>query len=190
MLHVLAGRILPASRTSTASTIPRPSRWRAEPSSPPTGARLMPATSAAFTSTSRTESSTVRMGSSAGTGPDLAELTNGNIVVVWADTVNSSDGNEDIRGQIISADGDKIGGEFSVTNQSGSQWTPAVAAARGQRFFVVWEDLQATATALPSRGRCSPPAASNRARLSLSIPRPRTTRRLRRSRPLPTAMRS
>ena len=88
-----------------------------------------------------TESSTVRMGSSAGTGPDLAELTNGNIVVVWADTVNSSDGNEDIRGQIISADGDKIGGEFSVTNQSGSQWTPAVAALADGRFFVVWEDL-------------------------------------------------
>ena len=88
-----------------------------------------------------TESGTVRMGSSAGTGPDLAELTNGNIVVVWADTINSSDGNEDIRGQIISADGDKIGGEFSVTNQSGSQWTPAVAALADGRFFVVWEDL-------------------------------------------------
>ena len=88
-----------------------------------------------------TESGTVRMGSSAGTGPGLAELTNGNIVVVWADTVNSSDGNEDIRGQIISADGDEIGGEFSVTNQSGSQWTPAVAALADGRFFVVWEDL-------------------------------------------------
>jgi Ca2+-binding RTX toxin-like protein len=88
-----------------------------------------------------TESGTVRMGSSAGTSPDLAELTNGNIVVVWADTVNSSDGNEDIRGQIISADGTEIGGEFAVTNQSGSQWTPAVAALTDGRFFVVWEDL-------------------------------------------------
>ena len=44
-------------------------------------------------------------------------------------------------GQIISADGDEIGGEFSVTNQSGSQWTPAVAALADGRFFVVWEDL-------------------------------------------------
>ena len=88
-----------------------------------------------------TESGTVRMGSSAGTGPGLAELTNGNIVVVWTDTVNSSDGNEDIRGQIISADGTKIDGEFVVTNTSDSQWTPAVAALADGRFFVVWEDL-------------------------------------------------
>ena len=64
------------------------------------------------------------MGSSAGTSPGLAELTNGNIVVVWEDTVNSSDGNEDIRGQIISADGDKIGGEFSVTIQSSATGGP------------------------------------------------------------------
>jgi Ca2+-binding RTX toxin-like protein len=88
-----------------------------------------------------TEANTVRVGSSAGTGPGLAELTNGNIVVVWTDTVNSSDGNEDIRGQIISADGTKIGGEFVVTNASDSQWTPAVAALTDGRFFVVWEDL-------------------------------------------------
>src|SRR5262245_41256545 len=88
-----------------------------------------------------TEANTVRMGSSAGTGPGLAELTNGNIVVVWTDTVNSSDGNEDIRGQIISADGTKIGGEFVVTNASDSQWTPAVAALTDGRFIVVWEDL-------------------------------------------------
>jgi Ca2+-binding RTX toxin-like protein len=88
-----------------------------------------------------TESGTVRMGSSAGTGPGLAELTNGNIVVVWTDTVDSSDGNEDIRGQIISADGTKIGGEFVVTNTSDSQWTPAVAALTDGRFFVVWEDM-------------------------------------------------
>ena len=81
------------------------------------------------------------MGSSAGTGPGLAELTNGNIVVVWTDTVDSSDGNEDIRGQIISADGTKIGGEFVVTNTSDSQWTPAVAALTDGRFFVVWEDM-------------------------------------------------
>ena len=60
------------------------------------------------------------MGSTAGTGPDLAELTNGNIVVVWADG-DVSDGNEDIRGQIISADGDKIGGEFTIN--SSRQWT-------------------------------------------------------------------
>jgi Ca2+-binding RTX toxin-like protein len=88
-----------------------------------------------------TESGTVRMGSSDGTGPGLAELTNGNIIVVWTDTVNSSDGNEDIRGQIISADGAKIGGEFVVTNASDSQWTPAVAALTDGRFIVVWEDL-------------------------------------------------
>src|SRR5262245_21491298 len=88
-----------------------------------------------------TESGTVRMGSSAGTGPGLAELTNGNIVVVWTDAVDSSDGNEDIRGQIISADGAKIGGEFVVTNASDSQWTPAVAALTDGRFIVVWEDL-------------------------------------------------
>ena len=38
---------------STSFTIRALSRYRAEPSSPPTGARLMPATSAAFTSTSQ-----------------------------------------------------------------------------------------------------------------------------------------
>ena len=60
---------------------------------------------------------------------------------MWTDTVDSSDGNEDIRGQIISADGTKIGGEFVVTNTSDSQWTPAVAALTDGQFFVVWEDM-------------------------------------------------
>ena len=137
-----------------------------------------------------TESGTVRMGSSAGTGPGLAELTNGNIVVVWTDTLNSSDGNEDIRGQIISADGTKIGGEFFVTNHSGSQWTPAVAALTDGRFSSCGRTWQATAAARRSRARSSPRAASSRARNSPSTPRPRTTRRTRRSRPLPMAMRS
>ena len=138
-----------------------------------------------------TESGTVRMGSSVGTGPGLAELTNGNIVVVWTDTVNSSDGNEDIRGQIISADGTKIDGEFVVTNTSDSQWTPAVAALADGRFIVVWEDLAGDGERLRHQG-----AGIHRRRRSIGrgfhrqhLDRGRPEG-FRRSRPSPMAMRS
>jgi Ca2+-binding RTX toxin-like protein len=83
---------------------------------------------------------TVHVGSDNGIGPSIAQLTNGNVVAVWSDTLGSSDGNEDIRGQLLTEDGTKIGGEFVVTNQGNDQWTPEVAALTDGRFLVVWED--------------------------------------------------
>ncbi|MFN0192473.1 MAG: beta strand repeat-containing protein [Aestuariivirga sp.] len=91
-----------------------------------------------------TQAATVTAGSTNGNSADVAQLANGNIVVVWTDDVNSSDGNEDIRAQILTASGGKIGGEFAVTNKTGSQWTPAVAGLEDGRFVVVWEDLSGT----------------------------------------------
>jgi Ca2+-binding RTX toxin-like protein len=88
-----------------------------------------------------TLTNTVRVGSDNGNSPSAAQLQNGNVVVVWTDDIGSSDGHDDIRAQILTAGGVKIGGEFAVTAASNAQWTPEVAALIDGRFIVVWEDL-------------------------------------------------
>ena len=86
------------------------------------------------------QAGTVRVGSGVGGSPALSELDNGNFVVVWTDTVNSTDGATDIRGQILSPTSVKVGGEFAVSNLAGSQWAPAVAGLADGRFVAVWQD--------------------------------------------------
>ena len=73
--------------------------------------------------------------------PDVAVLTNGNIVVVWA-SFNQVPGPmslQDIYGQIFSPSGDKIGGEIAVNQFTlFNQRTPVVAALSDGRFVIAW----------------------------------------------------
>src|SRR5262245_7981981 len=80
------------------------------------------------------------VGSDYSENPALAELDNGNIIVVWEDG-DVGGGIDNIVGQLFSPDGTKIGGEFTIDSSSSDTWDPAVAALTDGRFIVVWEDL-------------------------------------------------
>ncbi|MCM8611447.1 hypothetical protein, partial [Accumulibacter sp.] len=69
--------------------------------------------------------------------PDVAVLANSRIVVVWHDDSNSS-----VRGQLYTAAGVTVGGEFTVStsdfDSSYGQW-PHVTALQGGGFVVSWD---------------------------------------------------
>ncbi|MBO3705820.1 MAG: hypothetical protein J5X21_05380 [Candidatus Accumulibacter sp.] len=71
------------------------------------------------------------------TNPDVAVLANGHIVVVWVDQAIG-----DIRGQLYTAAGVTIGGEFTVSssdfNSDYGQW-PHVTALQSGGFVVSWD---------------------------------------------------
>lgn len=71
-------------------------------------------------------------------GPDTAVLSDGRFVALWADD-SASDG--DIRGQLFSAEGVKLGDEFLAT-PDGEHYEPSVAALPDGGFVVVWRSLQ------------------------------------------------
>ncbi len=66
---------------------------------------------------------------------DSAPLANGTVIVVW----RSAEKNGDIKGQLLDANGTRIGGEFRVNNDPvGNQRVPTVAALQGGGFVVAW----------------------------------------------------
>ncbi|HLH55990.1 MAG TPA: hypothetical protein VKY92_20475 [Verrucomicrobiae bacterium] len=76
--------------------------------------------------------------------PVVATLRNGNVVVLWSSLDQYSSGSmQDVYGQMFSASGQKIGGEFMV-NQFAlyNQRTPAVAALSTGGFVVAWVSEQ------------------------------------------------
>lgn len=67
--------------------------------------------------------------------PSVAALSNGDFVVTWDNHV----GNLIVYGQLYSAAGTRIGGEFQVsTNNEQDQYTPSVAALSGGGFVIAW----------------------------------------------------
>jgi Ca2+-binding RTX toxin-like protein len=80
------------------------------------------------------------VGSDYSENPALAELDNGNIIVVWEDG-DVGGGVDNIVGQLFSPGGTKIGGEFTIDSSSSNTADPAVAALTDGRFIVVWEDM-------------------------------------------------
>lgn len=86
--------------------------------------------------------------------PVVAQLSNGNIVVVWsADGVDGS--MMGVYGQLYSAEGQKIGGEFRV-NQFATyhQRNPALTALENGRFAVAWvSEGQRSETSVDVYGR-------------------------------------
>lgn len=72
--------------------------------------------------------------------PDVAVLTNGNIVVVWASFNQAGSSSlQDVYAQLFSPAGQKIGVEIAVNQLTlFNQRTPAVAALSDGRFVIVW----------------------------------------------------
>jgi hypothetical protein len=70
--------------------------------------------------------------------PEILGLKNGTFVAVWTDSTGSG---REVRGQIINADGTKIGEEFLVHGSSaGNQHEPAIALLSDGRFVVTWRN--------------------------------------------------
>lgn len=77
--------------------------------------------------------------------PSLSRLENGNYVVVWTDAVSLPD--LIIRGQVFSANGQKIGSQFDVSGPaSGAASTPVVAGLSDGGFVVTWNTTSGTTT--------------------------------------------
>ncbi|PTS72428.1 hypothetical protein DBR17_19770 [Sphingomonas sp. HMWF008] len=79
--------------------------------------------------------------------PDATVLADGTIMVTWQD--NSLAGGDaagfSIKGQILSAAGAKIGGEFLVnTTTTGNQTVPTNALLDNGNVLILWNDLSAT----------------------------------------------
>lgn len=75
--------------------------------------------------------------------PTLTLLSDGNIVVSWADYsgVASESGTSGIKAQIFDGNGDRIGGEFIVNTQSlGAQVDPIIAGGQDGGFAAIWTD--------------------------------------------------
>lgn len=63
---------------------------------------------------------------------------NRRFLVVWQDSRN---GDSDIYGQLVNADGSKRGSNFVISNQNDEQATPAVVYdKKNNRYLVVWDD--------------------------------------------------
>jgi hypothetical protein len=72
--------------------------------------------------------------------PQVAVLTNGNVVVTWGSWgQDNADGFQGVYAQILSPTGLKVGGEFQVNNFTPfNQRTPAVAAFPNGNFIITW----------------------------------------------------
>jgi hypothetical protein len=72
--------------------------------------------------------------------PAVASWTSGETLIVWED---KRDGNSDVFGQRMRADGTRQAGNFKINDDGGAttQWRPGIAAQSGQ-FIVCWEDYQ------------------------------------------------
>lgn len=83
-----------------------------------------------------------RANTSAQGDPAIAALRNGTFVVVWRDTGGAAgDPGSHIRGQIVAADGSKLGASFLVNTASGlDEQAPVVAALPDGGFAVAWQE--------------------------------------------------
>ena len=105
--------------------------------------------------------------------PAVAVLNNSNVVVVWGSSDEAgSNSMQDVYGQMFSADGQKIGGEFLVNQfTSYNQRAPAIAALAGGGFVVAWvsEQQRTAAASLGNNSALTPMAAIGSLRPSVDI---------------------
>ena len=83
--------------------------------------------------------------------PSVAVLSDGNFVVVWNDWLSSRDASQkyDIRAQIFSTTGSKLGGEIVIARDQGVQRDPQVTAVGDSGFMVTWVDESGLVGATP-----------------------------------------
>jgi Ca2+-binding RTX toxin-like protein len=75
-------------------------------------------------------------------GTSVARLSNGSFVVTWFSLSTTTIGVADIRGQIIDANGNKIGAEFLAgTTQFGIQAHPDVVPLANGKFMVIYPTI-------------------------------------------------
>ena len=79
--------------------------------------------------------------------PAISALSDGSFVIVWVDNSayygNNPDYNraQDVKGQLVGADGSLIGSEFIVgTSPQGGQYEPAITTLAGGDIVVTWTD--------------------------------------------------
>jgi hypothetical protein len=79
--------------------------------------------------------------------PVVRELGNGDLIVVWKDE-SEENGDTDgasIKGQLLDANGNKIGGEFLInTTTAGNQLFPTIDVLPNSGFIVTWTDESET----------------------------------------------
>lgn len=79
------------------------------------------------------------------TEPRVTGLSNGNFVVTWQDALDPYGQDLDIRAQIFTPSGAKVGGEFLVNSITyEAQADPSITALAGGGFVVTWQDLSET----------------------------------------------
>jgi hypothetical protein len=82
----------------------------------------------------------------------VAGIDAGRFVVAWEDGSHSIDGDYNIRAQIMTSGGAKVGAELRVGRWTNNhQKQPAVAGFRDGRFVVVWTDESAASVDLSGR---------------------------------------
>ena len=70
--------------------------------------------------------------------PDVAVLADGSVVVVWS-SLGQDGSDEGVYGQVFTAAGARIGGEFGLTETvQGNQSDPAVVGLKGGGFAAAW----------------------------------------------------
>ena len=109
--------------------------------------------------------------------PEVAKLSNGNFVTVWADPFNGSSTDDDVFFRIMTPTGGQILGPAAVTgsNNTAMEREPDVAAlVTGNRFVMVWADESTTVSDI--RAAIVTNAGVTMSPTSWSIPRRRESR--------------
>lgn len=77
--------------------------------------------------------------------PSVSELSNGNVVIAWQDSSDASASTINIKAQVFTSAGAKVGDEFLVNTFTNSwQYAPVVAGLDGGNFVVSWMDYSGT----------------------------------------------
>jgi Ca2+-binding RTX toxin-like protein len=77
--------------------------------------------------------------------PSVTCLSNGNFVVSWHDASGVNLEEMDIKAQIFTPSGTKVGAEFLVNSTTeNAQMLPSITALAGGSFVVTWQDLSET----------------------------------------------
>ena len=182
-----------AIRNSTAFMLPRPSRCRTAPSSPPMRGTLGGHQRLLARERNQNRLRARREPGHRGLGllgePRARRTQNGNIIVVWEDG-DVGGGVDNIVGQLFSPGGTKIGGEFTINSSSSNTADPAVAALTDGQFIVVWEDMAGDGSGSAIKGQVFTSGGVKSGEAFTVNTSTTTTRSTRPSRPSPMAMRS
>ena len=73
--------------------------------------------------------------------PDVAECSNGEILIVWLSKIEPISNDFQVRGQRFSAEGDELGNEMVLVEDAVNRRKPMVVCQSDGSFVVVWHEL-------------------------------------------------